>query len=440
MQVQWSVLMATKRSKSSATSANKKVGKVPVEQQRKDFSREELYEINDKLVTARIGLLLKHPFFGNLATRLKMIDASDWCATLATDGRNFYYSNDFVSKLTPKEIEFGFAHEILHIVFDHFGRREFRDPQLANIAADYAVNQILVDEKIGEVPKIISIYQDDKYRGMAFEEIYDEIMKNVKTISLSDLGELLDDHLDDGSSSSDGKESEGSGNSTASGKPSLTEEERKQIRDEMKNAIISAAQAAQAAGSLPAAVARLITALTEHKMDWRQLLRTSIQSILRSNYSFNRPNRKSQHSGAILPGAVNEMTIDVAVALDMSGSISNEQAAAFLAEVKGIMEEFKDFRLDLMCFDTDVYNFQTFSADTSDDISSYEPKGGGGTDFDCIWNYLKEIGITPKRLILFTDMYPCGSWGDPDYCETLFVGHGTTSIVAPFGQTVYYTE
>jgi predicted metal-dependent peptidase len=114
----------------------------------KEFTTTEKNKILDKLITARVGLLLRHPFFGNLATRLKMVDASDWCGTLATDGRNFYYNNGFVNKLTPKEAEFGFAHEVLHNVFDHMGRRDHRDPVLSNIAADYATNQILKDERI----------------------------------------------------------------------------------------------------------------------------------------------------------------------------------------------------------------------------------------------------------------------------------------------------
>ena len=79
--------------------------------EKRDFTPAEKNKILEKLVTARVGLLLKHPFFGNLATRLKLIDATEWCPTLATDGRHFYYSNDFVNKLTPKEAEFGFAHE-----------------------------------------------------------------------------------------------------------------------------------------------------------------------------------------------------------------------------------------------------------------------------------------------------------------------------------------
>ena len=113
----------------------------------KQYSAADKNKILDKLITARVGLLLRHPFFGNLATRLKMVEADDWCATLATDGRNFYYNNEFVDKLKPKEAEFGFAHEVLHNVFDHMGRREDRDPSLSNIAADFATNQILKDEK-----------------------------------------------------------------------------------------------------------------------------------------------------------------------------------------------------------------------------------------------------------------------------------------------------
>ena len=122
------------------------------------YSKEAKAKVLDKLITARVGLLLKHPFFGNMATRLELIDASEWCATLATDGRKFYYNIGFVDKLTPREAEFGFAHEVLHNVFDHMGRRNERDPQLSNIAADFATNQILVDERIGQVPSWIKIF------------------------------------------------------------------------------------------------------------------------------------------------------------------------------------------------------------------------------------------------------------------------------------------
>ena len=405
--------------------------------EKREFSQVEKNKIIEKLTTARIGLLLRHPFFGNLATRMKLIDATDWCNTLATDGRNFYYNNDFVNKLTPKQAEFGFAHEVLHNIFDHMGRRQDRDPMLSNIAADYAANQILKDERIGEVPDWIKIFQDNKYRGMSYEEIYADLEKDAIKIDISELGELLDDHLDgDGEGEGEGS-GEGDEDKDGKGRPKLTAEEKKQIRDEIKEAMVAAAQSA-GAGKVPAGIARYIQVFTEPKMDWRQMLRMNIQSILKSNFSFSRPNRKSQHSGAILPGMLNEETIDVSVAIDMSGSISNKQANDFLSEVKGIMDEYKDFKLDLWCFDTEVYNYAKFTGDSSDEIMSYECKGGGGTDFEANWNFMKNEGIEPKRFIMFTDGYPCGSWGDENYCETLFIVHGNETIIAPFGQTAHY--
>lgn len=396
----------------------------------KTFNAGEKAKILDKLITARVGLLLRHPFFGNLATRLTMVDASDWCQTLATDGRNFYFNYEFIDKLTPKEAEFGFAHEVLHNVFDHMGRRDERDPVLSNIAADYATNQILKDERIGTVPSFMQIYQDDKYRSKSYEEIYDELYENADKIDIVKLGELLDEHLDgEGDSEADGPEGKG--------RPKLTAEEKKQIRDEIKEAMVAAAQSA-GAGKVPAGVARMIKDFTEPKMDWRQLLRMNIQSILKSNFSFSRPNRKSQHCGAILPGMLNEETIDVSVAIDMSGSISDEMANDFISEVKGIMDEYVDFKLDLWCFDTQVYNYAKFTSDNADEIMEYKCQGGGGTDFDVNYQFMKDEGLEPKRFIMFTDGYPSDSWGDENYCESLFVIHGNDTIKSPFGQTAYY--
>jgi predicted metal-dependent peptidase len=400
----------------------------------REFTREEKAKVIEKLTTARVGLLLRHPFFGNLATRMKLIDASDWCPTLATDGRNFYYNVGFVDRLTPKQAEFGFAHEVLHNVFDHMGRRESRDPTLSNIAADYAANQILKDERIGEVPEWIKIFQDNKYRGWSYEQIYNDIYEKAEKIDISSLGELLDEHLD-GEEGPDG-DGEGDG-AEGTGRPKLSAEDKKKIRDEIKEAMVSAAQAA-GAGKIPAGVARMIKDFTEPKMDWRELLRMNIQSILKSNFSFSRPNRKSQMSGAILPGMMNDETVDVCCAIDMSGSISDKQAKDFISEVKGIMDEYVDFKLKLWCFDTDVYNLAEFTADTASDILTYEVKGGGGTDFDANFRFMEENDIEPKRFIMFTDGYPCGSWGPEEYCETLFIIHGNDSIVAPYGQTAYY--
>ena len=392
-------------------------------------------DIIEKLTTARVGLLLKAPFFGNMATRLRLIDASDWCMTAATDGRGFYYNKDFINKLSVKKLEFLFAHEILHCVFDHFGRLGSRDAKLANIAQDYAVNQILIDERIGERITEVQIFYDSKYRGKAWEEIYDELYGQAQKIQipmdqfLKSLGELLDEHLKE--------QADGEGENNGNGKPRISKEEAQKIRDEIKQAMIQSA-AASGAGKVPAGIQRMIKDLTEPKMDWRQLIQQEIQSIIRNDYTFQRPNRKSAHSGAILPGMREDVTIDVAIGLDMSGSIGDADAKIFLSEVKGIMDQYIDFKVNIWCFDTDVYAHREITHDNSDDLLNYEPQGGGGTSFEANWDFMKDNDIQPKKFIMFTDGWPGSGWGDPDYVDTIFVIKGNKEAEAPFGTTVIY--
>jgi predicted metal-dependent peptidase len=173
-------------------------------------------------------------------------------------------------------------------------------------------------------------------------------------------------------------------------------------------------------------------------MNWRQLIRLSIQSKIKNDFSFSRPNRKSQQSGAILPGMIREQTIDIALGIDMSGSINDKQGKDFISEVKAIMEEFRDFKIDLWCFDTNIYNYKQFTSDNIEDIVDYQCQGGGGTDFDVNYSFMKENDILPTQFIMFTDGYPWNSWGDEDYCDTLFLIHGNDSIIPPFGQVAYY--
>lgn len=341
--------------------------------------------IIDKIIIARVGLLLRHPFFGNMATRLQIKEAEEWCNTAATDGRAIYFNRKFFEPLTIKQVEFVIAHEILHNVFDHMSRREGRNARIFNIAADYCANGQIVRDRIGDhnIPGI-TIFHDTKYYGMGAEEIYDKIFDEMDEQELDALGQLLDDHIDWGK--------DGDGN----GQPKYTKEELKQIRDEMREATMAAAQAA-GAGNTPAGVQRMIKEFTEPKMNWREILRQQIQSTIKDDYSFMRPNRKGWHMNAILPGTQFKETIDICVSIDMSGSIGDEQARDFMTEIKGIMQEYQDFKIKVWCFDTSIYNEANFDGYNIDEFDNYEPMGGGGTDFDANWEYMKENDINPKK-------------------------------------------
>lgn len=398
----------------------------------------QLTPIEEKLTVARIGLMLRASFFGNLASRMKLIESSSWCQTAATNGRDFYYNSEFVEKLSVKQLEFLFGHEILHCCFDHMARRGSRDPRLSNIAQDFVVNLVLSDEKIGTVIDQVPILLDPAYRGMAWEQVYDLLLENATQIYIEDImsgQDSLDDHL----SPDDSGSGDGDGDNEGSGRPKFSKEEWQTIKDELKEAMVQAHAAA--AGNVPAAIKRMIQDMTEPKMNWRELLQMNIQSIVRSNYSFSRPSRKGWASGAILPGMIPEQTIDIAIALDMSGSIGQNEISIFLGEVSGILAQYTDYSIDLFTYDTSVYNHIKITSENANDLLTYEPVGGGGTDYRCILEHLKDQNLVPKKLINFTDLYVSDFVEElGEYCDCLFLVFGNESSTAPYGQTVHYTD
>ena len=390
-----------------------------------------------KLIKARLKLLFKHPFFGQMALRMKLVDVTDegWCNTAATDYRNFYYNSKFIEKIDDDEAVFLVGHELGHCIFEHFLRRDKREKDIWNMAGDYVINLMLKREHIGRVITTVPILIDDKYKDKTAEEVYDDLIKNN-----SPKKQTLDVHLEfsDGEDDKDGKNDGDKDGKSGKGKiPTLKESDKKALSDEIRQAVL---QAAVSAGNIPGEIKRLVSQLTESKMNWREHLRATIESTLKTDFSWMRPNRKGWHIGAILPGMTPGEDIEVSVGIDTSGSISTKMLQDFLGEVKGIMDQYESYTIRVWQFDTRVYGYETFTHDDGKDIASYNIKGGGGTDFMANWEFMKLNGIEPKQFVMFTDMCPYGSWGDQHYCDTLFVAHGTKTIKAPFGTTVYYDD
>ena len=394
-------------------------------------------QVKEMIVSSRVRLLIRHPFFGTLATRLKLVEA-EWCPTAATDGRHFYYNCDFFRTMTPEEIDFVVGHEVLHCVYEHCGEygrlmdmeEDSRDMKLWNIAADYKVNQACIESNIGHMPK--NAVHDRKFYKKYTEEIY----AILKQTGEGDDKETLDVHMF-------GPEGDGDKNDpTGRTAPiKISSQEAKEIKDQMKQAVIQSAQSTDA-GNLPSDVKRIINSMTNPKMDWKDLLNMSIQSLIKSDYTFMRQSRKSMSMGIYLPGQKNEEKIDVAIGLDVSGSISSSMIEEFLGEVYGIMQQFQDFKVRIWTFDTEVYkeSYKEFDPYNADELKDYQIIGCGGTDFTCNYTFMKDNDITPDKFIMFTDGLPWDSWGDETYCDSLFVIHGSDNIIPPFGEHAYYSQ
>ena len=400
-------------------------------------------DVVTKIKKARLWLLFNNPFFGTLVMQLPLQEENTWCQTAAVDGRWIYWNRKFFEGLSLDETIFVLSHEVMHVVYDHFGRRSHRDPGYWNMAGDYVINAMLINEKIGAMPtkpvpvkdgegntsQRVGLY-DKRYEGWTSEAVYDDLQRRKVKKQLT-----LDVHIEMGK---DAQNSEGKkGNQ---GIPiEIDEEALKGIREELKTKVLQAAQAGQ--GRLPAAIARLVDSLVEAKINWRDYIQQSIQSQLTSDYSWHRPNRRHMGEDVIFPTLIKEDTIDVEITIDQSGSISAEMARDFLSEVHGIAQQYNNFTIAVSTFDTRLYNRQEFNSENIDELLDYEPKGGGGTDFvNSFWKYYKQHNIQPKLLIVFTDL-ECDDHGPRDYCDQVIwvVNNPYNKKIMPdFGTWVRY--
>lgn len=420
----------------------------------------KMTHVETLIMAARIKLVCQFPFFGLLALRLEIKNGSGWIPTAATDGKFLYYNEDFFNSMTRKEAEWVIGHEVLHCVYQHLNCANGRDKTTLNKAQDYVINADLRDARFGNIPRSIQVLLDKRFDGMTSDQIYLILIEEQKkeqpkggsggSGGSGESGESggsgglgsFDVHMDE-----NGDFTDANGNkikpdeSGMNGPVPMTAEERERLTNDINHAIIQAAKTEMsnnAAGFVPRHVRRLIKSMTEPKVNWRDYIHQRIQSAYKCDFTFSRPNRKSQGCGFILPGMRPGDRLDVDIAVDTSGSISHEMLADFLGEIKGIMTQYHEFTLRLWTFDTNVYNVVKFDNYDIDELDDYEVVGGGGTSFEANWDYMREHSINPNVFIVMTDGHPCGSWGEEGYCETIFLIHGSTTIEAPFGTTLYY--
>lgn len=415
--------------------------------------------IQKAISSAKVHMFMRQPFYGSIIMNLDTVDASKWCRSFTTDGTKFYYNRDFIKSLKRTQLVWVLGHVVGHIVFNHLGRRGSRDPNRWGAATDYLNNfmlekELVEKEKIAERPVMDGIFYDTRYSDeMTSDQIYEDLEKNSVECELT-----LDDHVDLGDDSKDGKNKvKVTVQGGPDGPPQITQEDLDLLRDKIQQQVMVAAKCA-GAGKTPGAILRLIEELTSPVMDWVTLLEMEIQSTIKDDFTFIRPSKRSwsvpknkkDDLPIILPGHNFKNTIDIAFCIDASGSMSDDMVADALSELKGIVEMYSEFKVTVWSFDTNVYNPKIFTPQNIDEIYDYGLVGRGGTDFTVNWEFMKNPEkwgfdgfvdpIEPNKLVFFTDGYPCGDWGDEHWCDTLWIIHGNDKIVAPFGKTAYYQD
>lgn len=380
-------------------------------------------EVKLRVSKARAFLLLDHPFFATLLLHMTpmRVDGKpgyESIKTMATDGQRLFYDANFVMSLDLQELVGVLAHEAMHPAMAHHLRRSEREPRKWNVAADYAINPIILDSGL-KLPKDALV--DAKYKGMMAEEIY-----NLLPVSKS-------------GGKGDNQDPGGCGgvmDATGKNGKALTKAEADEMVAEAKANLAQAAAMAKARGKLPAGVEALVDEMLNPQVQWTDVLRMFVARLIKTDTTWSTPSRRFAHQGIIIPGPLKEGTGEIVIGVDTSGSIYCDPTALsqFLGEINSILEDVKPERIHLVYCDAAVAGVATFEQGDTIGPASFKPKGGGGTCFEPVFDWARE-NATPMAIVYLTDLM--GSF--PKGCDvpTIWVCANNEGGTAPFGDVIH---
>ena len=376
----------------------------------------DLSKLDKRLSKAKTSLILEHPFVGVIALNMKMTFSEATpegmpVPTATTNGKRVVFNPDFVGSLTDEELKFLVAHECMHPMLEHNYRRHERDHKKWNAAADYVINKLLVDDKIGKMPEI----------GLISDELY-----NAGGGTSDGIYKLLPDNDDDGGGTGGDGPSQLDNCEDGEG----TQQERDQDAAIWKVKVAQAAQAAKMMGKLSAGMERLVNEVLNPKVDWRDVLQRFTEKCRNDTRSWARPNRRFLSQGLYLPSMDGEVMGELVFAIDCSGSIGQDEINQFAAEVTIVHEDHKPSAIHVVYFDSKVCHYDVFGRDDEVAICGH---GGGGTAFSPVFQYLEDHDIEPVATIFLTDLC-CNDFGEQPAYPVLWVSNHSEE--APWGEVV----
>lgn len=396
----------------------------------------------NKLATARTRLILDKPFLGALVLRLPLVAADPgWCKTASTDARKLYFNPEYIESLDIQETQFVLAKQALHCALSHFARRHHRIRSRWELACDYAVNPLLIHDGLKPPP---GTPVEENFEGMTAEEIYHCI--DEFDDESSEFEKPSDSLGDEGShgpqqngqspppqeSSRPEPDPENEATQELARQPAeLTAQQQEELSIQWQQRLAGAAQQAMQAGKLGGSMARMVDYMLQPKLPWRMLLAKYMTASARDDYSYSRPSSR-RGDPAIFP-SLRSTQINVAVGLDISGSVDDKDMNEFLSEVDAIKGNMRA-RITLLPCDAELAEGVPWIFEPWEDIEMPRVlKGGGGTSFCPVFDWLDGQDQPPDLLVYFTDgqgTFP----GTPPGYPVIWLVKGKQAV--PWGQRV----
>ena len=430
----------------------------------------------------RVRFLIKYPYFASTLDKLEIVmDSSE--ATAATDGEKLFFSPEFMNSLNEEQQLFTFAHEVLHVAFDHINRSEGKNHYNWNIATDAVINAYLSGDGLDQPPGTVDIAEAINYCA---EQIYNRLQEKdkekqeTKFVDAQDSGKHgSGEEISSNNSSSDNQENNNSDKEKGD-KSSASSDEKDEKNDDNvghdshsrweeaakrhnaekekngqsdgndENAIdereefhnnksqkeknddeylnFGKTSYSHGVGEMSSSSRRNPTGYDQIQatnIDWRMLLKENAKI----EYDWDMVDPEIEN-GVVVPTFNPQPSSQTEIVIDSSASISETLIKNFLKECMSIL---KCSFTEVGFFDTCFYGFEPVRGE--DDINHLTIKGGGATDFNAAVNAFTNRA---ENKIIFTD----GKCTDPEqYCDAIWVvvGYHQHKINPPGGKVIYIT-
>lgn len=369
-------------------------------------------ECMQALSKAKIQLMSRpsSAFFTTLCFSLKH-SFSDTVPTAYTDGKNIVYGTKFFMELSMEEQVFLMLHETLHVAYLHTDpvRLSMHNKRKWNEAADHVINLQLIASGFKMPSGKNAGLADPQYKGMSTEQVYALLPEPQKDEDMGGFGEDLQES------------------------PMPSEELQAGVQDILVRASIQSKMANDKPGTIPGEIQIFLDRLLAPKLPWNRILQKYLQTFSKSDYTFKKPNRR-HFPTHYLPTLHSESLMDIAIAVDISGSVTDTDFNRFITETHSILRMMRPNKITLVQFDTEIKS--THAIRSVQELMQVEFKGRGGTYISPVLEWANEN--KPQLLLVFSD----GDFRFYDYetkVKTLWLIHDNPNFQAPYGKVIHYS-
>lgn len=356
----------------------------------------------EALSRAKIHLMTKpgSVFYTHLCFSLKHL-WDDTIKTACTNGKEIRFNTKFFMDLSFEERVFLLVHESMHVAYVHMERVQDRDAAKFNVAADHCINLQLIEAGF-KMPSVG--LADPQYKGMSTEQIYDLLPTQDPSKTDMDIQPFDGD----------------------------PEELQSQVEEILVRAALQSEISGDKPETIPGGIQIFLNGLLRPKLPWNRILQRYLTALTKNDYSFRKPNRRffPQYH---LPSMTSESLMDIAVAIDTSGSVTPKDFQVFVSETHSIIKFMKPKKISLIRFDTVITGVDNITS--IQDLSKVTFFGQGGTDIKQLMDWSNEN--KPKLLLVFTDGY-FPFYGYSTDVNTVWIIHNNPKFNPPFGKVIHY--